>query len=127
MDENQAVLNNCGKQTLKNISTPGKFGVLVLILGQRYDTRECKPLISIKPFVGMSAVGGFCQDVTHDLENTSIKRLIDSFVQKNPSDNDYQLLGTVSVSGPNFTIDVILKAPGGKDYGPKFWCSFTAD
>ena len=42
------------------------------------------------------------------------KDWIHSTVQKNPSDNDYQLVGTVSVNGPNFTIEVILKAPGGK-------------
>ena len=57
-------------------------------------------------------VGGFCQDVTHQKIPQS-KDWIDSTVQKNPSENDYQLIGTVSVSGPNFTIDVILKAPGG--------------
>ena len=39
---------------------------------------------------------------------------IDSTVQKNPSDADYQLIGTVSPNQPNFTVDVVLKAPGGK-------------
>mgnify|MGYP005653314685 CR=1 FL=1 len=42
------------------------------------------------------------------------KDWIDSTVQKNPSDADYQLIGTVSASQPNFAVDVILKAPGGK-------------
>ena len=42
------------------------------------------------------------------------KDWIHSTVQKNPSENDYQLAGTVSVTGPNFTIEIILKAPGGK-------------
>ena len=119
LDENQSKsFNNCGKQTLKNISTPVEvWSTGRLNIGSKGMTREnAKPLISIKPFVGMSeVVGGFCQDVTHDLEKyLNQKDWIDSTVQKNPSENDYQLLGTVSVSGPNFTIDVILKAPGGK-------------
>jgi adenylate cyclase len=119
LDENQAkTFNNCGKQTLKNISTPVEvWSTGRLNIGSKGMTREnAKPLISIKPFVGMSeVVGGFCEDVTHDLEKyLNQKDWIDSTVQKNPSENDYQLIGTVSVSGPNFTIDVILKAPGGK-------------
>ena len=119
LDENQAkTFNNCGKQTLKNISTPVEvWSTGRLNIGSKGMTREnAKPLISIKPFVSTSeVVGGFCQDVTHDLEKyLNQKDWIDSTVQKNPSESDYQLLGTVSVSGPNFTIDVILKAPGGK-------------
>ena len=119
LDENQAkTFNNCGKQTLKNISTPVEvWSTGRLNIGSKGMTREnAKPLISIKPFVSTSeVVGGFCGDVTHDLEKyLNQKDWIDSTVQKNPSENDYQLIGTVSVSGPNFTIDVILKAPGGK-------------
>ena len=119
LDENQAkTFNNCGKQTLKNISTPVEvWSTGRLNIGSKGMTREnAKPLISIKPFVSTSeVVGGFCEDVTHDLEKyLNQKDWIDSIVQKNPSENDYQLIGTVSVSGPNFTIDVILKAPGGK-------------
>ena len=119
LDENQAkTFNNCGKQTLKNISTPVEvWSTGRLNIGSKGMTREnAKPLISIKPFVSTSeVVGGFCEDVTHDLEKyLNQKDWIDSTVQKNPSESDYQLLGTVSVSGPNFTIDVILKAPGGK-------------
>ena len=119
LDENQAkTFNNCGKQTLKNISTPVEvWSTGRLNIGSKGMTREnTKPLISIKPFVSTSeVVGGFCEDVTHDLEKyLNQKDWIDSTVQKNPSENDYQLIGTVSVSGPNFTIDVILKAPGGK-------------
>ena len=119
LDENQSKsFNNCGKQTLKNISTPVEvWSTGRLNIGSKGMTREnAKPLISIKPFVSTSeVVGGFCQDVTHDLEKyLNQKDWIDSTVQKNPSENDYQLIGTVSVSGPNFTIDVILKAPGGK-------------
>ena len=119
LDENQAkTFNNCGKQTLKNISTPVEvWSTGRLNIGSKGMTREnAKPLISIKPFVSTSeVVGGFCEDVTHDLEKYLNKKdWIDSTVQKNPSEKDYQLIGTVSVSGPNFTIDVILKAPGGK-------------
>ena len=119
LDENQSKsFNNCGKQTLKNISTPVEvWSTGRLNIGSKGMTREnAKPLISIKPFVSTSeVVGGFCEDVTHDLEKyLNQKDWIDSTVQKNPSENDYQLLGTVSVNGPNFTIEVILKAPGGK-------------
>ena len=42
------------------------------------------------------------------------KEWIDSIIQKTPSDDDYQLSGTVSVTGPNFEVNVVLKAPGGK-------------
>ena len=42
------------------------------------------------------------------------KDWIDSLIQKNPSDEDYQLIGSIAQSGPNFEVDVILKAPGGK-------------
>ena len=119
LDENQAKsFNNCGKQTLKNISTPVEvWSTGRLNIGSKGMTRENgKPLISIKPFMSMSQVSDeFCKDVTNDLEKyLNQKDWIDSTVQKNPSENDYQLIGTVSVSGPNFTIDVILKAPGGK-------------
>ena len=119
LDENQAkTFNNCGKQTLKNISTPVEvWSTGRLNIGSKGMNREnAKPLISIKPFVSMSeVVGEFCRDVTNDLEKyLNQKDWIDSTVQKNPSENDYQLLGTVSVNGPNFTIEVILKAPGGK-------------
>ena len=119
LDENQSKsFNNCGKQTLKNISTPVEvWSTGRLNIGSKGMTRENgKPLISIKPFVSMSeVVVGFCNDVTNDLEKyLNQKDWIDSTVQKNPSENDYQLLGTVSTSGPNFTIEVILKAPGGK-------------
>ena len=119
LDENQSrPFNNCGKQTLKNISTPVEvWSTGRLNIGSKGLNRDQKsPAIAIKPFNAMSnGVGEFCEDVTQDLEKyLTQKDWIDSTVQKNPSENDYQLLGTVSVSGPNFTIDVILKAPGGK-------------
>ena len=57
----------------------------------------------------------FCRDVTNDLEKyLNQKDWIDSTIQKNPSENDYQLIGSVSENGPNFLVEVILKAPGGK-------------
>ena len=119
LDENQARLfNNCGNQTLKNISTPVEvWSTGRLNLGSKGMKRENEgPLISIKPFGATSeSVSGFCTDVTNDLEKyLNQKDWIDSTVQKNPSDADYQLIGTVSPNQPNFTVDVVLKAPGGK-------------
>ena len=119
LDENQSRLfNNCGKQTLKNISTPVEvWSTGRLNLGSKGMKRENEdPLISIKPFGATSdSVNEFCKDVTGDLEKyLNQKDWIDSTVQKNPSENDYHLIGTVSPNQPNFTVDVILKAPGGK-------------
>ena len=58
----------------------------------------------------------FCEDLTNDLERTlNTKNWIDSIVQKTPSSNDYQIIGTVNPSGPNFRVDIVLKAPGGKN------------
>ena len=119
LDANQAqTFNNCGKQTLKNISTPVEvYSTGRLNIGSKGMNRDNEePLISIKPFTTMNQVlENFCQEVTKDLEKYLDKKdWIHSTVQKNPSDNDYQLVGTVSVNGPNFTIEVILKAPGGK-------------
>ena len=119
LDANQAqTFNNCGKQTLKNISTPVEvYSTGRLNIGSKGMNRENEePLISIKPFAAMSQVlENFCQEVTKDLEKYLDKKdWIHSTIQKNPSDNDYQLVGTVSANGPNFAIEVILKAPGGK-------------
>ena len=119
LDENQARLfNNCGNQTLKNITTPVEvWSTGRLNLGSKGMKRENEgPLISIKPFAATSeSVNAFCNDVTDDLEKyLNQKDWIDSTVQKNPSDADYQLIGTVSPNQPNFTVDVVLKAPGGK-------------
>ena len=119
LDENKARLfNNCGKQTLKNIGTPVEvWSAGRLNLGSKGMKRENEdPLISIKPFDAKSQfVSDFCRDVTDHLEKyLNEKDWIDSTVQKNPSDADYQLIGTVSTNQPNFAVDVILKAPGGK-------------
>ena len=120
LDQNQAaVFNNCGKQTLKNIATPvevwstGRLNVGSKGMGGKESD---KPAISIKPFkAGHEQLDQFCADLTNDLERTlNTKNWIESIVQKTPSDNDYQVIGTVSPSGPNFRVDVVLKAPGGK-------------
>ena len=119
LDENKARLfNNCGKQTLKNIGTPVEvWSTGRLNLGSKGMKREDEgPLISIKPFGATSELASlFCKEVTNNLEKyLNQKDWIDSTVQKNPSDADYQLIGTVSTNQPNFAVDVILKAPGGK-------------
>ena len=119
LDENQARLfNNCGNQTLKNIATPVEvWSTGRLNLGSKGMKREDEgPLISIKPFAATSELASiFCKEVTDNLEKyLNQKDWIDSTVQKNPSDADYQLIGNVSTNQPNFAVDVILKAPGGK-------------
>ena len=119
LDDNKARLfNNCGKQTLKNIGTPVEvWSTGRLNLGSKGMKREDEgPLISIKPFGATSELASlFCKEVTDNLEKyLNQKDWIDSTVQKNPSDADYQLIGTVSTNQPNFAVDVILKAPGGK-------------
>ena len=119
LDENQARLfNNCGNQTLKNIATPVEvWSTGRLNLGSKGMKREDEgPLISVKPFSTTSELASlFCKEVTDNLEKyLNQKDWIDSTVQKNPSDADYQLIGTVSTNQPNFAVDVILKAPGGK-------------
>ena len=72
LDENKARLfNNCGKQTLKNISTPVEvWSTGRLNLGSKGMKRENEdPLISIKPFDAKSQfVADFCRDVTDHLE-----------------------------------------------------------
>jgi hypothetical protein len=119
LDQNQAAsFNNCGKQTLKNIATPvevwstGRLNVGSKGMSQDRD----KPAISIKPFNGSSSsVTSFCDELTNDMERYLNKKdWIDSLIQKNPSEDDYQLIGSVSTSGPNFEVDLVLKAPGGK-------------
>jgi|TARA_B110000261_G_scaffold129623_1_gene145245 adenylate cyclase len=119
LDQNQAAsFNNCGKQTLKNIATPvevwstGRLNVGSKGMSQDRD----KPAISIKPFNGSSSsVTAFCDELTNDMERYLNKKdWIDSLIQKNPSEDDYQLIGSVSTSGPNFEVDLVLKAPGGK-------------
>ena len=119
LDENQSKsFNNCGKQTLKNISTPVEvWSTGRLNVGSKGMSRDDgKPIIAIKPFISMSqVVSEFCGDVTNDLEKYLNKKdWINSTIQKNPSEEDYQLIGTVSINGPNFAVEVILKAPGGK-------------
>ena len=74
------------------------------------------PLISIKPLDARSQfVADFCRDVTNDLEKyLNEKDWIDSTIQKTPSAEDYQLVGSVSNTNVNFSVDILLKAPGGK-------------
>ena len=119
LDQNQAkVFNNCGKQTLKNIATPVEvWSTGRLNVGSKgMDRKTNGPAISVKPFVGNNeAVSTFATDVTNDLQKyLNQKDWIDSLIQQNPSEEDYQLIGTVSPSGPNFEVDIVLKAPGGK-------------
>ena len=73
-------------------------------------------MLDTEPFIGSNeTVTTFATDVTNDLQKyLNQKDWIDSLIQQNPSDEDYQLIGTVSPSGPNFEVDIVLKAPGGK-------------
>ena len=127
LDQNQAAFfNNCGKQSLKNIATPvevwstGRLNVGSKGMSQDRD----KPAISIKPINGSSSiVAAFCDELTNDLESYLGKKdWINSLIQKNPSDDDYQIIGSVSPKGPNFEVSITLKAPGGKT----LWSGSTA-
>jgi hypothetical protein len=119
LDQNQAkVFNNCGKQTLKNIATPIEvWSTGRLNVGSKGMDRDNKgPLIAIKPFIGAGAsISSFAEELTTDLAKyLDQKDWIDSLIQQNPSEDDYQLVGNVTSNGPNFDVDVVLKAPGGK-------------
>ena len=117
-DKKASLFNNCGKQTLKNIGTPVEvWSTGRLNLGSKGMKRENEdPLISIKPIDARSQfAAAFCRDVTNDLEKyLNEKDWIDSTVQKTPSNEDYQLIGSVSNNNVNFAVDILLKAPGGK-------------
>ena len=119
LDQNQAEsFKNCGKQTLKNIATPVEvWSTGNLNVGSKGMTRDSdKPAISVKPVTtNDEELADFADEVTSALAKYLDKKdWIDSLIQKNPSEEDYQLIGNTSKSGPNFEINVILKAPGGK-------------
>ena len=119
LDQNQAAaFKNCGKQTLKNIATPVEvWSTGNLNLGSKGMNRDNdKPAISVKPVAtDVPHFLPFAEEVTSALAKYLDKKdWIDSIIQKTPSEEDYQLIGTVSESGPNFEVDLVLKAPGGK-------------
>ena len=119
LDQNQAEpFKNCGKQTLKNIATPVEvWSTGNLNVGSKGMTRDSdKPAISVKPVTtNDEELVSFADEVTSALAKYLDKKdWIDSLIQKNPSEEDYQLIGNTSKSGPNFEINVTLKAPGGK-------------
>ena len=119
LDQNQAAsFTNCGKQTLKNIATPVEvWSTGRLNEGSKGLKRDRdKPVISIIPFVpGNSDLSGFSSELAESLSKyMDGKEWLDSIIQKTPSEEDYQLSGSISVVGPNFEINVTLKAPGGK-------------
>ncbi|MDC0476610.1 adenylate/guanylate cyclase domain-containing protein [Alphaproteobacteria bacterium] len=119
LDQNQAEpFKNCGKQTLKNIATPVEvWSTGNLNVGSKGMDRDSdKPAISVKPFdTDEELFSNFAEEVTSSLAKYLDKKdWIDSLIQKNPSEDDYQLIGNISKSGPNFEVDMTLKAPGGK-------------
>ena len=119
LDQNQAEpFKNCGKQTLKNIATPVEvWSTGNLNVGSKGMTRDSdKPAISVKPVTtNDEELVNFADEVTSALAKYLDKKdWIDSLIQKNPSEEDYQLIANTSKSGPNFEITVTLKAPGGK-------------
>jgi len=119
LDQNQAkFFNNCGKQTLKNIATPVEvWSTGRLNVGSKGMDRDSEgPAIAIKPFTGAGEqVASFGNDLTNDLAKyLDQKDWIDSLIQQNPSEDDYQLIGSITANAPNFDVDIVLKAPGGK-------------
>ena len=89
-----------------------------LNVGSKGMNRESDgPAIAVKPFAaGDNTVGEFADELTEALAKyLDTKDWIDSLIQKNPSEEDYQLTGNVMPSGGNFEVNIILKAPGGKN------------
>ena len=117
-DEQTKLFQNCGKQSLKNITTPievwstGNLNVGSTVL----DRDNVKPAISIKPveFID-NELSKLADQITTSLgKYLDQKDWIDSLIQKTPSENDYQLLSSLSKVGSNFEVNLVLKAPGGK-------------
>ena len=117
-DEQTKLFQNCGKQSLKNITTPievwstGNLNVGSTVL----DRDNVKPAISIKPveFID-NELSKLAEQITTSLgKYLDQKDWIDSLIQKTPSENDYQLLSSLSKVGSNFEVILVLKAPGGK-------------
>ena len=95
LDQNQAeTFKNCGKQTLKNIATPVEvWSTGNLNVGSKGMTRDSdKPAISVKPVTTTDEeLVNFADEVTSALAKYLDKKdWIDSLIQKNPSEDDYQ-------------------------------------
>ena len=119
LDQAQAkAFNNCGKQNLKNIATAVEvWSTGNLNAGSKGMNRaHDKPSISIKPMdTSINGLSDFAAESTNSLlKYLNQKDWIDALVQKDPSEEDYQLLSSITQSRTNFEIDVILRAPGGK-------------
>lgn len=117
-DEQTKLFQNCGKQSLKNIDTPVEvWSTGNLNVASKGMTRDSeKPAISVKPVeFGDGELGTLAEQITTSLgKYLDQKDWIDSLIQKTPSEDDYQLLSSVSKVGPNFEVNLVLKAPGGK-------------
>ena len=117
-DEQTKLFQNCGKQSLKNIATPIEvWSTGNLNVGSTGLARDnVKPAISIKPveFID-NELSKLAEQITTSLgKYLDQKDWIDSLIQKTPSENDYQLLSSLSKVGSNFEVNLVLKAPGGK-------------
>ena len=117
-DEQTKLFQNCGKQSLKNITTPIEvWSTGNLNVGSTGLARDnVKPGISIKPaeFID-NELSNLAEQITTSLgKYLDQKDWIDSLIQKTPSENDYQLLSSLSKVGSNFEVNLVLKAPGGK-------------
>ena len=117
-DEQTKLFQNCGKQSLKNITTPIEvWSTGNLNVGSTVLARDnLKPAISIKPveFID-NELSKLAEQITTSLgKYLDQKDWIDSLIQKTPSENDYQLLSSLSKVGSNFEVNLVLKAPGGK-------------
>ena len=103
---------------MKNITTPIEvWSTGNLNVGSTVLARDnVKPAISIKPveFID-NELGKLAEQITTSLgKYLDQKDWIDSLIQKTPSENDYQLLSSLSKVGSNFEVNLVLKAPGGK-------------
>lgn len=110
---------NCGKQTLKNISTPievwstGRIneGASGLVRTRTGDN----PVIAIVPFeFSDQRFVDFSGSLAADLERElSSKAWLDSIIQRNPANDDFKLIGSVEEVRGRVVITATLFAPGG--------------
>jgi len=115
-----APFNNCGKQSLKNISTPIEVWSTGRINeGSKGLVRKegGNPIIAIVPFsISENAFADLSAALAKDLEKEmNTKEWLDAIVQKSPSAEDFQLIGSIEQQRGRASISVTLFAPGGKN------------
>lgn len=110
---------NCGKQNLKNISSPIEVwstGRINESASGLVRTRSGdNPVIAIVPFdFSDNRFVEFSESLSADLEKEMSKKAwLDAIIQKNPADEDFKLVGSVEEVRGRMIIAATLFAPGG--------------